>query len=446
MPAASDKAVAFVPPRHRWLVELYHGAKRAGLPLAAAVLADRVLRLTLPAAPGASALALTVRPAASEAPGFARTARFVLGFEGPGDAPAARAVLARLQALVAAADAQLPAELDGFAAIQRPTGHPEEWLRRLFVFLDIERSENASGPFVEALLRLTARCNQACPYCTAPQHADPAGEALGAAMTAVGRYLPGAMLTLSGGEPSLHPEFLDLVARALTTPGIALVQVQTNAVRFARAVEPAALAPDPRLGFFVSLHAVEPALYDRATGTTGQLPAALAGIRRILAAGHGVTLNTVVQAENVAHLGALIDALPTLFAALPRPIVHFSALICPERSPAAAQYLVPFATLVPALETARARALALGYVAEGLLDSTHAVVPACVLSPAARETARHRAALAPHETSHEGDTSRWVKAASCRTCREDPHCLGVPRPYAERFGLAELRPLTPEEP
>jgi ATP/maltotriose-dependent transcriptional regulator MalT len=51
--------------------------------------------------------------------------------------------------------------------------------------------------------------------------------------------------------------------------------------------------------------AAESVVYDRCTGTEGQLPLAVRGIQNLLAAGHAVTLNVVVSSANLDHLPEL---------------------------------------------------------------------------------------------------------------------------------------------
>jgi hypothetical protein len=197
-----------------------------------------------------------------------------------------------------------------------------------------------------------------------------------------------------------------------------------------------------KLFFFVSLHALDEGIYDRCTGTEGQLSTALEGTRRILAAGHPVTVNTVVTSENFGHLEEMVRRLPEVFSGERKPALHFSVLICPEWRPEAADYLVKYTELVPVLERAARTAEGLGIAVDSLLSSTHASMPPCVLPAEARGMGRHLPEIAEHETGYEDDGRPWVKAEQCRQCAETGRCLGVPRPYAAKFGLEELVPLT----
>jgi pyruvate-formate lyase-activating enzyme len=438
--AAASKPIGFVPVRHRWLPGLVAALQRASVATADAVLADASLRVTLLPSPRAP-LVVVVRPRSQQSPGYAHSERFTIGFDGTSDLdPVARRALAKFIELFREIEPRVPAELDGFAAIAAASSSPERDLRRLFAFVDVERSRGEEGERCEVLVRATPACNQACPFCSAPAHREPDGEALLACFSAVARLLPGALLTLTGGEPTLRPSFLDELTAALELPGIGRVQVQSNAVGFAKKHDPACIRPDPRLGFFVSLHALDEQLYDACTGSRGQLRLALDGIRRLLQAGHAVTLNTVVSSLNLHHLDALARGVSELFDAPRRPRLHFSVLICPERRPDAARMLVRYRELAPVVELALASAARAGIDVEPLLRSTHASLPACVVSPEHR-VGRTLPELGQHETGHRTLHTPWVKADGCARCVEAAHCLGVPRPYAERFGLEELAPL-----
>ncbi len=158
-------------------------------------------------------------------------------------------------------------------------------------------------------------------------------------------------------------------------------------------------------------------------------------------AGHGVTINCVVQSINLEHLISYVEALPGTFAMDERSTLHFSVLICPEYRPEAADYLVPYSRLAPGLEAAAERGAALGLRVDPLRSSTHAAVPACVLSEEYRHHDPHRPHVFAGETGYEDLSLPWVKAERCRGCAEDPWCLGFPAAYARRFGLDEPKPL-----
>jgi hypothetical protein len=219
------------------------------------------------------------------------------------------------------------------------------------------------------------------------------------------------------------------------------VQVQTNAVLFADHLDPAALAPHGRLSFFVSMHGVDPGTYDRCTGTRGQFPLAMKGLQKLMDAGHAVTINCVINAINWEHLGQYVKTLGPLLSGRSKADLHFSTLICPESKPGAQDFLVSYSCMARGLRDVLREAKQGGIAVQSLQASTHASMPACVVDEEERNRNPHLMKALPHETGLEEEGRPWVKKTSCAACVYDPYCLGVPRPYALRFGLDELQPL-----
>lgn len=451
-------------PAPRWLTSFAALCRKASIPLVAILARDESLLATLALSDDPKdRLEVDVKPLAEGPDGFARTERYRIGYHGATTPSAAlRRALERFVALLRRVEAQIPVDWRGVAALGPEPKDPIDAVRLRFPFVSVEEvssdastagapgerttekgTERGAESGVEILVRLTPRCNQDCPFCSGPPHQEPSGEALSALFAWIPSRFPGALVTLTGGEPTLRADFAALCRAALANEGIEALQIQSNAVSFASKARLASLPTDPRMRFFVSLHAVDATIYDRCTGTSAQLAPALEGIRGLLGAGHAVTINVVVSQLNLAHLASLVEALPLLFEGLPMPLLHFSVLICPEYRPDAAEYLVPYRELVPALEAAHARALALGVPVDPLLSSTHASIPRCLLPEEQRSLDERRLLLRPEETGTDEEGRDWVKGASCGGCAADGFCLGVPRAYAQRYGLDELQPIRP---
>jgi len=414
---------------------------RYRLPLREVSCADSALRLELGSG-DEERLVVTVRPLGG-GPGWAKTDAFVLGYHGPDQLSGTRKRwISTVLEVVRRMEHVLPPALDEPGAVFARRVSPEQRFARLFPFCDVERASVGGEQRVEVLLRATDRCNQSCPFCSAPDIRAPSEQQVRRCVEQVGRVYPGCMVSLTGGEPTLRTAFLAEVNAALDRPDIDHVQVQTNAVAFARKLDPADLPQTRRLSFFASLHALEPGLYDGGPASEGQLPRAIAGITRLIEAGHRVTINCLVQALNLEHLEAYVAALPQQLPAKEDNVVlHFSVLICTEQRRKAADFLVRYSTLAPRLEAAARQAEALGLAVDPLRASTHASMPACLLGRRYRSKDPRRAHARPGETGHEDMSLPWVKATRCKQCAEDPWCLGLPAAYARRFGLDELAPL-----
>lgn len=416
-----------------WTHALLAALRRVRLPAVRVVATDNVLDVVLALDDGRR-LEVRLQPHVEGARVYDQTARFQVSYRGVRDLGAAQQrVLDALVEVISRLEHRLPEAWHGYRCAGEAPERPEPELTARFPFVQVDRADTGA----EVLVRLTGRCNQGCPFCSAPQShgvSEAPAEDVRRCIDWVATHMPEASVTLTGGEPTLHRDFPTLARYALASGGLGRVLVQTNAVLFASASREAMLPRHERLAVFVSLHAMDPEIYDRCTGSRGLLPRALEGLRRLVEAGHAVTVNTVVSAHNVDHVAAMPARLRKHLDALPLPTLHYSVLICPPERPEAAELLVEYSRLAPALETALEAAETVGFTADPLLGSTHASPPPCVLS------ATHRSAAARRPVPGEGETG-WTKAEGCPRCALTRSCLGVPNAYATRFGLQELRPL-----
>ena len=94
-----------------------------------------------------------------------------------------------------------------------------------------------------ALIEIVDSCNLACPTCFADSPVGAAGDRLKAhSLESLQARIRGVVerkgnieiLQLSGGEPTLHPQFFELLDWIHAEPGIDYCLVNTNAVRIAR--------------------------------------------------------------------------------------------------------------------------------------------------------------------------------------------------------------------
>jgi GTP 3',8-cyclase len=157
-------------------------------------------------------------------------------------------------------------------------------------------------------LSLTDRCNFRCSYCSpaAPEmHEEPLlrGE--------VGRLarIFGAMgirrVRLTGGEPTLRKDLLEVIAEVAAAPGIEEVALTTNGHLLATLAEPLRAAGVTRLN--VSLDTLRPERLERIAGRAATLARIVSGIETAYRAGFAsVKLNVVVvRGENEDELGDL---------------------------------------------------------------------------------------------------------------------------------------------
>ncbi len=157
-------------------------------------------------------------------------------------------------------------------------------------------------------LSLTDRCNFRCSYC-APlgleQQEDPLTRAEVARLVAIFAGLGVRRVRLTGGEPTLRRDLVDIVADVGATPGIEEIALTTNGQALAELAGPLRAAGVTRVN--VSLDSLDPAKLSRIAGRAASLDRIVRGIQAARAAGFAsVKLNVVVvRGVNDGELGDL---------------------------------------------------------------------------------------------------------------------------------------------
>ena len=172
--------------------------------------------------------------------------------------------------------------------------------------------------------RILLACNFRCPFCFAAWHEEEEGapvtlqdELSGTqwddyldAMRAKGN----SRLTISGGEPTMHPELLQLIRKARRT-GYEAVELQTNGSLSTRE-NVRKLAKAGLTHALVSLHSHKAKIFDRITVTKGLFDTVVQGIKYFLEAGIVVDVSHVVLSLNVADLEEYVRFLAREFPTL----------------------------------------------------------------------------------------------------------------------------------
>ncbi len=169
-------------------------------------------------------------------------------------------------------------------------------------------------------------------------------------------------VSLTGGEPTLRPDFLDLVrfARSIGYPRIA---VTTNGCMLARPAFFDAAVEAGLTSIGVSIHGPSAEVHDGLTGRTGSFVRAVQAVRNAVATRGGareVQLNTftVVNRRNHRDLVALADLLAALGVDL---MVFQPVLLSKSNAAAAAGESLDLPDLAEAIGRVAARGPAKGY-------------------------------------------------------------------------------------
>jgi len=147
-------------------------------------------------------------------------------------------------------------------------------------------------------ISVTDRCNERCLYCRPHQYAGWNGRADQLSeddllrIVRVAASLGFRKFRLTGGEPLLRPELVEMVRATAATPGVECIGISTNGLKLPALAGPLRTAGARTVN--VSLDALTPTVYRRITG--GPLEPVLEGIRAALDARFEfVKLNAVLM-------------------------------------------------------------------------------------------------------------------------------------------------------
>jgi cyclic pyranopterin phosphate synthase len=172
---------------------------------------------------------------------------------------------------------------------------------------------------------LTDHCNFKCTYCSPAEQETPEGLLTLPELTRLFRLFAGLgmrRIRLTGGEPTLRRDLVEIVAAAATTPGIEDVALTTNGHRLADLVGPLRRAGLGALN--VSLDTLMPDRLPGISGRAARLDRILGGIDAAAGRFRSFKLNSVVmRGVNEDELGALVrfawdrGALPRFIEQMP---------------------------------------------------------------------------------------------------------------------------------
>ncbi len=152
-------------------------------------------------------------------------------------------------------------------------------------------------------VRLTRCCNNRCMFCHDSEVQDGTVRSFSEVESEIrqGRKNGARRLILSGGEPTLHPKFIDFVQLG-RDEGFSWIQVVTNGRRFSYpdfASRARAAGLDEAT---FSMHGHNSALHDELVRVDGGFEQSLRGMRNLMEAGCVVNVDVVINSKNIRHL------------------------------------------------------------------------------------------------------------------------------------------------
>ena len=290
------------------------------------------------------------------------------------------------------------------------------------------------------LLRLGHACDHACRYCTVADDPDPE-LSREEALARVDAVPKGEGLTITGGEPTLHPDILEIVRRAKVR-GLFPVDLQTHGAHLSEASLVDRLHEAGLDIALVSVPSHDPAVYRELTGKD-DLAKVLTGIDTLLEVGIETNIDHVITARTYQALPDFVDFIGKRFPGVNRILL---GMVRPNGACARHPELVPRLVelelyLYDALDRLRNRHAY--YEVEG--------VPLCYLQGYEHHNAETQRALDAPVSYAGGKRRRDIhgfvhsrlkrKAAVCERCLLDPLCVGVWVEYAQLNGTNELFPI-----
>ncbi|TBR21816.1 radical SAM protein [bacterium] len=291
-------------------------------------------------------------------------------------------------------------------------------------------------------------CNNRCGFCVhlnrrtlPPRTLREVAVALAAARRGGADYVE-----FVGGEVSIRRDFLDLLALARGL-GFSRVAVATNGRLFARPGFARNAVEAGLTDAMVSLHGDTEELHDGLVDSPGAFKALLAGVAALQEAGVGrLSANTAVVRPNVPALASIARLL--LSFGLRQAEFIFVDPTVGGAADDMDRWVPRLSEAAPAMRAA----LAAGRDA-GTSEWCVRYVPLCLFRDWLGQVSELREARAFSGVAHWAPDfenpdvagsrreSARVRPARCAGCRLEPQCEGLWKPYAERYGGAELEPV-----
>lgn len=158
-------------------------------------------------------------------------------------------------------------------------------------------------------VRVTRLCNQRCTFCLDSMNQD--GTRIDVdelkAYIAQGRRMGRERLILSGGEASVHPDYIELI-RYGRQVGYSWIQTITNGMMFSYTKFAKACAEAGLNEATVSMHGHTAQIHDKLTGTPGAFVTGIKGMQNLIATGSVVVnVDVVINKQNYKILPEVLE-------------------------------------------------------------------------------------------------------------------------------------------
>lgn len=200
------------------------------------------------------------------------------------------------------------ADFQNDALLGREGAPPARAQRRSLPVVKAEQHEEAAHQ-KRNWVRLSYDCNNHCTFCLDADAHNGTMRATSDIKVQIieGRKRGAERLILSGGEPTMHPNFLDFVLLGKRA-GYPRVQTVTNGRMFKYPAFLEAAANNGLDEITFSLHGHTAKLHDALVGTPGAFEDETAGLKAALASGRFIlNIDIVINKQNVRHLPEMLE-------------------------------------------------------------------------------------------------------------------------------------------
>ncbi|MBI5779645.1 MAG: radical SAM protein [Planctomycetes bacterium] len=294
-------------------------------------------------------------------------------------------------------------------------------------------------------LELCYTCNSRCLSCPTPWEGgilpfDKIKEFLD------DKVQPGTIVAVNGGEPTIHPDFINIIAYAHKLG--AHLSLLTNGRRFSDREFADASVKAGLYGICIPLHGPNEEIHEQLTRSKGSFTETVAGIKNILGiktsgAPVTVTLKLLISKINIERLPETVRFVDDEFPGLNLVMLCAMDIVC-KAEENKDKLLLTLTEAVPYV----AQAVEIG-LAKGL-NLQLKDIPPCIFPnpefyyPVVYQTQPEESQVIYGPTRYQENfllDGTAVKAESCRQCEADKFCAGVWESYAQVVGFDELKPI-----
>lgn len=204
----------------------------------------------------------------------------------------------------------------GEAMQHRPTFMPAETTtEELTTAVSLLRQRGRDARTAKVIINVTYRCNNHCVFCAVGNRL-PEDQTLEHIKGVLDRYAADGveLLDLDGGEPTLHPQLLEIIEYA-RLQNFRTINITTNGRRLAYPDFARKLLASGITSLLVSLHGPDEEVHDAITGAPGSFAETMQGIRNILEFADDALdfgINTTLSVPNYERMGELVGSLVAL--------------------------------------------------------------------------------------------------------------------------------------